>query len=119
MRCRLLLACLPFVLAACTPEASGIIYHGTYKRDEIQKLADRGDPYAMMVLGEFHFRGVEGPVDRAEAARLYAASAKKGNMQAQERLDAMQRGEVDVGLMQDVYRRWKYSFRPSEAPQID
>ena len=120
MRSRLLLACLlPFVLAACTPYASAVIYHGTYKREEIQKLADRGDPYAMMVLAEFHFRGVEGPTNRAEAARLYAVSAKKGNILAQERLDAMQRGEVDVGLVQDIWRRWQYSYRPSEAPQID
>ncbi|MBM3941259.1 MAG: sel1 repeat family protein [SAR202 cluster bacterium] len=119
MRRPLLLVLLPLLLTACLPHLSGVVYNGTYKRDEIKQLADRGDPYAMMVLGEFYYRGFDGPKDLDEAAKLYAASAKKGNPFAGERLAAMQRGDTHVSIAHDIWQRLEYSARPSTAPEID
>jgi prolyl 4-hydroxylase len=50
--------------------------------DEMKRLARGGDPDALMMVGEFHLRGLYGPVDLERGFRMVTAAAEKGQIDA-------------------------------------
>ena len=50
---------------------------------EIQPLADQGDPEAQYVLGQLYYQGLGVPQNINKAFRLFRASAEKGVLSAQ------------------------------------
>ena len=50
---------------------------------EMERLAKAGDADALMMVGEFHLRGLYGPVNLERGFRMVTAAAEKGQIDAQ------------------------------------